>query len=153
MSTNSELKTTSNANGTGDERQWRDGGRRPPEAAPSACIQTGTNGQSREHFSATVKKRRFGLSSVPPLLGYSPEASGTATTGEMRPRKVGHWPLWRRQRFQRRARAICSHEWTPPGPVRIHPAELRSPPTSLPQKSLVHRGGFGRDRHCSRSRF
>ena len=31
MSTNSELKTTSNANGTGDERQWRDGGRRPPK--------------------------------------------------------------------------------------------------------------------------
>ena len=29
------------------------------------------------------------------------------------------------------------------GPVRIHPAELRSPLTSLPQKSLVHQGGLG----------
>ena len=102
-----------------------------PEAVPSACIQLGQTARAESCFSATVK-RRFGLSSVPPLLGYSPEASGTATTGEMRPRKVGHWPLWRCQRFQRHARAICSHEWTPPGPVRIHPAELRSPPTSLP---------------------
>ena len=136
-----------------------------PEAVPSACIQLGQTARAESCFSATVK-RRFGLSSVPPLLGYSPEASGTATTGEMRPRKVGHWPLWRRQRFQRRARAICSHEWTPPGPVRIHPAELRSPLTSLPQKSLVHQGGLGgigisaevdfdelADFHCRRSRF
>ena len=123
-----------------------------PEAVPSACIQLGQTARAESCFSATVK-RRFGLSSVPPLLGYSPEASGTATTGEMRPRKVGHWPLWRRQRFQRRARAICSHEWTPPGPVHIHPAELRSPLTSLPQKSLVHQGGLGGIGICSQSRI
>ena len=153
MSTNSELKTTSNANGTGDERQWRDGGRRPPRSCTKRLYSNWDKRPEPRALFSDSKKRRFGLSSVPPLLGYSPEASGTATTGEMRPRKVGHWPLWRRQRFQRRARAICSHEWTPPGPVRIHPAELRSPLTSLPQKSLVHRGGFGRDRHCSRSRF
>lgn len=114
-----------------------------PRSCTKRLYSTGTNGQSRELLFSDSQKRRFGLSSVPPLLGYSPEASGTATTGEMRPRKVGHWPLWRRQRFQRRARAICSHEWTPPGPVRIHPAELRSPLTSLPQKSLVHQGGLG----------
>jgi len=65
MSTNSELKTTSNANGTGmsaNGAMGADG----PRSVPSACIQTGTNGQSRERFSATVKKRRFGLSSVVP---------------------------------------------------------------------------------------
>ena len=92
-----------------------------PEAVPSACIQLGQTARAESCFSATVK-RRLGLSSVPPLLGYSPEASGTATTGEMRPRKVGHWPLWRRQRFQRRARAICSHEWTPPAWSSTHPS-------------------------------
>ena len=103
-----------------------------PEAVPSACIQLGQTARAESCFSATVK-RRFGLSSVPPLLGYSPEASGTATTGEMRPRKVGHWPLWRRQRFQRRARAICSHEWTPPWssthpPCRASQSSYFAPP-------------------------
>ena len=74
MSTNSELKTTSNANGTGDERQWRDGGRRPPRSCTKRLYSTGTNGQSRELLFSDSQKKVWSQFSTPP--------AGLLTRGE-----------------------------------------------------------------------
>lgn len=74
MSTNSELKTTSNANGTGDERQWRDGGRRPPKLYQALVFKLGQTARAESAFQRQSKKKVWSQFSTPP--------AGLLTRGE-----------------------------------------------------------------------